>query len=88
MFSFITEGMLFKSKATSGRHEMIHWECVETEKEVRIKRALPDLSGIPGTRYQVPVPSFDDTGSTKKQLTSELNSRRHEKQMTGQQQNL
>ena len=26
----------------SGRHEMIHWECIETEK-VLIKRALLDL---------------------------------------------
>ena len=29
---------------SSGRHETIHLECVETEK-VRIKRALPDLPG-------------------------------------------
>ena len=36
---------------SSGRHETVFWECVETEKEVRTKRALPDL---PGTWYQVP----------------------------------
>ena len=38
----------------AGRHERIHWECVESEK-VRIKRALLDL---PGT-------STPSTGTTR-----------------------
>ena len=39
---------------SSGRHETIHWDCVETEK-VRIERALPKL---PGTWYFTILPVY------------------------------
>ena len=39
---YLREFGMKSQSISSGRHETIHLECVETEK-VRIKRALPDL---------------------------------------------